>query len=331
MAVIGGALIEGHIQTSDRQAAWLVTDPASPPDVAGRLRVLAKGHCVFHHRGGEMAAGCAVHAAVGHGALPSSCQHFPRLCLIDARGVHVTLSHYCPTAAGLLFDADDPATIVEGPDAVPGWDVPEGLDARDVLPPALTPQVLMDQEGYTAWEQHMIASLAGARPRGRTIDEAVGLLVSDAATLARWRPGRQTLAEAVGALDASVAEPGGTRARMALFEEARAACHEPWTWPEAPATLDRLDARLVAPVWPAFDAVLRRYLASHAFGAWAAYQGRTMAAVVKGIGRALAVVRVEAVRVADVAGRPLDRGGMTEAIRQADLLLRHYADHRRLA
>ncbi|MEZ5288117.1 MAG: hypothetical protein R2712_25640 [Vicinamibacterales bacterium] len=40
--------------------------------------------------------------------------HFPFVCAIDPRGVHVTLSHYCPTAARMLFDETAAPTVVEG-------------------------------------------------------------------------------------------------------------------------------------------------------------------------------------------------------------------------
>ena len=99
-------------------------------------------------------AGCAVHPA-----RPSSCSHFPFVCLIDARGVHVTLSHYCPTAASLLFEDIGPTAIVEGPPPVPGFAVPEGLDARDSLPPLETPNRLMTFDAFTAWERAAIAEV----------------------------------------------------------------------------------------------------------------------------------------------------------------------------
>ncbi len=79
------------------------------------------GHCVFFEAGRP---GCSI-----HGVKPSGCNHFPYLCLIDQRGVHVTLSHYCPTAAALLFEHRGPVAIVEGR-APTGDDDVEGLDAR---------------------------------------------------------------------------------------------------------------------------------------------------------------------------------------------------------
>ena len=62
-----------------------------------------------------------------------SCAHFPYVCLIDQRGVHVTLSHYCPTATALLFEHSGPIEIVEGPSPIAELDMLEGLDARDAL------------------------------------------------------------------------------------------------------------------------------------------------------------------------------------------------------
>jgi hypothetical protein len=329
--VLERAVAAGALRTLDGQGTWIVPDPSAPPGTAGCLRVIASGHCVFHHHDEQAGAGCAAHAALGHGALPASCQHFPRICLSDGRGVHVTLSHYCPTAAGLLFDHDGPVAIVEGPDAVPGREVPEGLDAREALPPALTSRVLMDLEGYDAWERHMIETLAGDHARGRSAQEAIALLAGDARSLAGWRPGAGTLAAAVAALGAGTADLSGWPPALDLFEAARAACAPPWTWPERPDDVEAVDARLVAPAWPSFDGVVRRYLAAHAFAAWGAYQSRTMAAVVMALARAHAVLRVEAARCVRASGARLTRPDMIEAVRRADLLLRHYADPSRLA
>lgn len=99
-----------------RKGQWL--------DEGGVLPRTAAGACVFHD------GRCTVYEH-----RPMSCRHFPYVCLIDARGVHVTLSHYCPTAASLLFEHDGPIEIVEGPSPVPGVEIPEGLDARESLPP----------------------------------------------------------------------------------------------------------------------------------------------------------------------------------------------------
>jgi Fe-S-cluster containining protein len=128
--------------------AWLIHDAGAPDEVAGTLALQSNGHCVFHSAGG-----CGVYAA-----RPVSCAHFPYVCLIDQRGVHVTLSHYCPTAAALLFDDDGPIEIVEGPSPVPGFDIPEGLDAREALPPLESPGRLMTLEALSAWERELVAA-----------------------------------------------------------------------------------------------------------------------------------------------------------------------------
>ena len=81
----------------------------------GRLSILATtgdGACVFFEpRAGRL---CAVHRTVGPRLLPSACRNFPRIALRDPRGVFVTLSHYCPTAARLLL-LDRDLAIVDAP------------------------------------------------------------------------------------------------------------------------------------------------------------------------------------------------------------------------
>ena len=123
--------------------SWLVPATDAPEDVAGTLTLQSDGHCVFHG-----AAGCGVYAA-----RPASCAHFPYVCLIDARGVHVTLSHYCPTAAAMLFLDQGPIEIVAGPSPVPAFDIPEGLDAREALPPLESPNRLMSFDSFSQWER----------------------------------------------------------------------------------------------------------------------------------------------------------------------------------
>ena len=180
---------------------WLRAATEAPPDVAGVLALGADGHCVFH-RSGLSSSRCEIHRALGPTALPAACQHFPRECLIDRRGVFVTLSHYCPTAASLLFEHSGPVEIVEGPPANPHGEA-EGLDARDVLPPLLTEGVLMDLDAYSAWEAHAVRSLAGHASLAALVSpEAVlDALAADAARLMKWRPGGVTLRDAIRALD----------------------------------------------------------------------------------------------------------------------------------
>ncbi len=110
---------------------------------------------------------CEIHNTAGHAALPITCRMFPRQVLHDPRGTFISLSHYCPTAAGMLFDDDGPVGIVDAPASLTGDGVLDGLDARDVWPPVLRPGVMMDLESYTAWEQRAIELLtrSGIAPR----------------------------------------------------------------------------------------------------------------------------------------------------------------------
>ena len=132
-------------------AGWPI--PIEPDRVValGRSGTLPQdehGACVFH------SGRCTVYPH-----RPMSCVHFPYVCLIDARGVRVTLSHYCPTAASLLFEHRGPIAIVEGPPPIAGLEIPEGLDARESLPPLRAPNVLMSYDEFSEWERNELASL----------------------------------------------------------------------------------------------------------------------------------------------------------------------------
>jgi hypothetical protein len=119
----------------------------------GTLPLTEAGACVFHRDG------CSVYEH-----RPLSCAHFPYVCMIDPRGVHVTLSHYCPTAAALLFDDHGPIEVVEGPSPVPLLEIPEGLDARESLPPIVPgaggrrPR-LMSWDEFAQWERDELKTL----------------------------------------------------------------------------------------------------------------------------------------------------------------------------
>ena len=167
------------------------------------LRTDARGRCAFlegnpaHHR-------CAVHRQIGEEALPSACRHFPRVVTLSPLGVSVTLSHYCPTAAGMLFviprsfvspgdeESAGPAMthdpglrIVEDPPAFPaGWPW-EGLDARDALPPLLRPGVLMDWPSLERWERFAVSVLA---EESRSPEVALEILATAAEDARRWTP-----------------------------------------------------------------------------------------------------------------------------------------------
>ncbi|MBI3049122.1 MAG: hypothetical protein HYY76_12515 [Acidobacteria bacterium] len=161
-----------------------------------------RGDCVFYHRGSGL---CVVQRDEGEASMPATCRHFPRLALRDCRGTFITLTHYCPTAAALLFRDDVPIAIVEGPAAFPTADY-DGLEVTaDEWPPLLHRRMLMDLDAYSAWERHMVARCADERLSPESV---VATLDRDARLLRQYRPGKGPLAEAVVRLPADcVAAP----------------------------------------------------------------------------------------------------------------------------
>jgi hypothetical protein len=334
---IDEAVVRGRVWTADGRVSWLDEAPGGDGAI-GTFRQV-DGGCIFHtavHRDADRGLrSCAVHSALGHAALPASCQHFPRVCLIDGRGVRVSLSHYCPTAAQMIVDGDAPVTIVAGPPAVPGRAIPEGLDVREALPPRLTEQVLMDLDGLTAWEAHAVAVLAGPAAEASP-ERAVARLAEDARRLASWNPASgtalgRTVADlaTVGssaATDAAVARLADAGAWPAWFAVAASTCCGAWLADDPPALLADVDARHVGPVWSRHAGAVRRYLAAKAFGSWITYQADAAVSLAAWLALCHAVLRVECARACGDAGRPLDRDLLVQAIRQADLLLVHYVD-----
>jgi hypothetical protein len=234
--------------------AWLRPAPGAPDDVTGVLALSPRGHCVFHDHG------CEIQRALGHDALPSACQHFPREVLIDPRGVFVTLSHYCPTAADLLFSHVGAVEIVEGPPAIPHGE-PEGLDARDVLPPLLTDGVLMDYDTYTAWESHMVRVLTA--DDDRPAEAVLDVLDADLARLQqRCRRGARAHTQP-GLVSEGQVSRDGDRSRATTASEA----------------------------------IIRRYLAARAFASWMPYQAGGVAAVLRSLRFTLASLRAQSPRL----------------------------------
>ncbi len=286
---------------------WLVPDASAPPEIAGTLALQPDGHCVWHQRIPSTAGICTStppateRRCAIHSMRPLSCAHFPYVCLIDARGVHVTLSHYCPTAASMLFDHHGPVEIVEGPPPIPQMALPEGLDARESLPPTRSEARLMSWDEFTAWERDAIASL--------------------------FRPAPAFAKATEGRPDFRLPTPDS---RLELFDLARAAVPPPLSWPEAPPDFEQSWNRLVEPSWNQFDTIVNRYLAAKLFASWAAYLGDGLPDVLRGVEQARAVLQVEAVRQCVRANRVLDAALLKAAIRRSDLLLVHYADRQSL-
>ena len=306
--------------------------PVIEPDGAV-LCLASDGACVlFRHGDDDRPPRCALHHSQGHDALPSACRHFPRIYLHDDHVTRVTLSHYCPTAASLLFEEAEPH-IAKAPSALAPPEDREGLDARGALPPLLRPDMLMDVRSYAAWESAAVSLLAAAG----AAEEALSRLSRYAEAIRDWQPGRRPLIEYVwNALGRSYAAlrpaaPPGQGTWRQWHGAARAAIHEGLTHDAPPPDLEALDRRFVAPKWDDFSGPLRRYLAGRLFGSWVAYQGGGVRTVVASLACALGVVRIEAVRQCATAESALSVSLLIQAIRQADLLLIHKADRGRLA
>jgi hypothetical protein len=323
-AAVDGAVSDQRI---DVAADWLQVVSGQPGDVAGVLAQTAAGRCVFHAN-----PGCEIQRVLGPTAMPSACAHFPRECLIDSRGVFVTLSHYCPTAASCLFEHVGGVEIVEGPPAVPGQ--VEGFDARDVMPPLLTAGVLMDHAGYAAWEAHAVAVLAGAAA-DVPVDDRLVLLRRHALELSEWRPGRTTLADAVRSLSGAAETEGPAEIDWSLehdlFAKATRALPASHSWPEYPKDVAAAWTTHARRGWDEQRAAVGRFLAAHAFASWVAYQGDGVYAIVRRLHVALAVLRAEVLRACGADGRSLDGPLLIDAIRRTDLLLVHLADRDALA
>jgi hypothetical protein len=267
---------------------------------------------------------------MGEDALPSTCRHFPRLALTDCRGTFITLSHFCPTAASLLFREDRPLAIVASPASFPPSEYEGLVVTGDDLPPLLSPAMLMDYPGYSSWERHMVARCAEI---DRGPESIVATLERDARILRGWKPGGASLAEAVDGLPLEfvAGSPESLHRSLAMFANVIASVPDDLKPPPDEQDLERAHTEYVRPAWSGFHGALSRYLGARAFAAWTAYQGRGLATIVGGLDAALAVVRVEAARQCRDAGRGLEAPLLLEAIRRADWILNHLAVRERLA
>jgi hypothetical protein len=170
------------------------------------LALAPDGTCAFFDRAAK-AGHCAIHAVLGHGALPSACQHFPRVSVTDDAGSWATLSHFCPTAAAMLFRDDIALTVVEAPAAFQAVQAHEGLDARGVLPPLLHPGMLTDLGAHHAWQRRIVDVLANP---DHTAESALARISAEAEVIRTWTPGGQSLADRIDACSPALSCEAGS-------------------------------------------------------------------------------------------------------------------------
>lgn len=280
---------------------------------------------------------CGVHRQLGPGALASACRDFPRVVTLTPAGFSITLSHCCPTAAGLLFRGEPRLGIEEDPPAFPpDWPY-EGLDARDSVGPLLRPGVLLGWEAHARWEAHAVETLARD---DLDSSRAVALLAARAEAARRWTP-RQGPFDAH--LERCLAETEIPSAGAGLDGQT---CTEAWRLvagcvprghplpsPPDPHPREERVAADAAHRFGPHDAPVRRWLAARAFASWLALQGEGLRTTVLGLRLALEVLgaEVERGRGPGEPSPPLDETALLEAFRRADLLLVHLADPTALA
>jgi len=320
---LSDALVGGRLRVAPTAGAVypFLIEPDLPGDAAAMFDRDERGRCVFYESTEKR---CIVHRDLGEPYLPTTCRHFPRVSVQDRRGTFVSLSHFCPTAASMLF-SDGPVEIVAEPPAFPGTDYDGLIVTADDLPPLLHPRVLMDLDGYTAWERHMVGRCADVQERPESV---LATLMRDADLLRRWRPGGTTLSEAVwqlphDAIDAAADEELAPSLR--LRDEVIGAVPDDLKPAPDEDGLAEAWTTHVRRAWDEYRAPINRFLAAKAFASWTAYQGRGVKTIVRGLEAALALVRVEAARQCRDASRPLDREPLLEAFRQADFALNHLA------
>lgn len=270
--------------------------PGGAPAATPALVATHDDACVFYRREGT--ARCRLHRALGHAALPLACQQFPRVSLVDPRGVSTTLSHYCPTAAALLDDPK-PARVVTHSQPAPsgGDDVDDvgdwGLDARDQLPPLLRPGLLMDWDSWTLWETRAVTTIEHAPDA----DSALRQIAAAVEQARRWSPADGPLADWIDASFTAGDTPFTPPAATELAGEVWASIPESWRPAREPSSSQRLVPR-----------AHRRFLAAHAFASWTAVLGQGLRTWLRSIEAAHALI---------ATGFGVD---------EADLRLRHLAD-----
>lgn len=291
-----------------------LADP--PAGCQSAFRLHDAGVCWFRDKERQ---DCAIHREFGQDSLASACRQFPRVAVLEPGQTSVSLSHYCPTAAALLFRDSHEFSLVDAPEAFPtAWPF-EGLDARQAYSPLLRPGVLLGFDGLRAFEVSAVAVLA--EPDVRV---AVGRIATAVERIRAWRPDLGPVPDWIRlafeqAVSGSVTHSAASDPRRTLADSIPQGGPQPPPLPPFVGTFPEIE--------PRSDLALRRYLAARLIGGWVIFQADDLATVAAYIGLCLdGVFLFESAR--DRTEPELDR--WREAIREADLWLLHHCDPERL-
>lgn len=290
------------------------------PDERGAERMHiahgADGACVFREN-----QRCTIHRHAGHMALPVSCRHFPRVVLRDPRGTLVSLSHYCPTAASLIFQGGAVRTVPAG-SSLSVQEPVEGLDARDALPPLVHPGMLADIDGYDAWERSVVETLAGASHVARALD-VIRVATED---VRHWTPAQGTLTDAVHRAFAIAADRTADRRWSPTELDIIRTLNRGEVSLDTPPDLESAWDTIAPPGRLDLQRPIVHYLAARAFANWVAYQGHGLRTVVAWLRACYDVLRAAALACGASTGGTLVREDLLESIRVADLVMLHTID-----
>ena len=297
------------------------------PEGAAAILGVRNCACVFF-RPHEQERRCDIQRTLGAGSLPLACRQFPRVSMTDRRGTFVTLSHFCPTAAGLLFEPVS-FDIVEAPENLALNGKLEGLDASAVWPPLLKPNLLADLDGYDAWERRAISTLADDQLSAGQAAETIELATK---RLEFWTPGSHTMREAVveafSETPPPLVDPELAR-EVELFRMVSASVPSGLDRPAVPHVPDAVWTDAVT-LLETYDRPVRAWLAARLFGNWIAYSAPGLRVVAASLRAWLSVLMIETCRIEQDRRDLTPERRVVEAIRQADLLIVHLSDVRSL-
>src|SRR5262249_1067255 len=151
------------------------------------------------------------------------------------------------------------------------------LDAREGLPPALRPDMLMDWESWWMFEALSVTLLANA---DAPIDAVLGRLAGIVERVRPWRPDDGVLSDRVRQAFADDFGPtGSTIDHEMRRREVREAIPDEWNIAPGPdlrlaLRSPRATSRGEGPGLHPESLILRHFLAAHAFANWTAHLGQ---------------------------------------------------------